>query len=375
MRILFVSTGLATGGAEKQLRALLGQLLEKGVEAGVVSLASPGPVSQEIAALGIPHWHLDLEGVWRLPLAAWRLAMIVRRFRPDVVQGWMYHGNLAALWTALAVGRVPVVWGVRQSLYDLQREKLFTRQVIRLCAWLSSRAAAIVYNAYLPRQQHESFGFAAERGTVIGNGFDGTHWRPDDAAYLSVRSELGLTPDTPLIGLIARYHPMKGHETFIQAAACLAGSRPDVHFLLAGRGVEASRQPFPDWIKAHPVLLSRVHLLGERHDIPRLTAALDIASSSSWGEAFSNAIAEALLCAVPVVATDVGDARAIIGDSGICVPVGDAEAMSEAWAKLLTMPGEARRQLGELGRLRLLARFGIEAIADRYLELYRGSRT
>lgn len=372
MRVLITSTGLATGGAERQLLALLKQWMRKGVETGVVSLASPGPVSQEIAALGIPLWHLGLDGAWRLPLAAGRLAAIARDFRPDVVQGWMYHGNLAALWAVRISGRVPVVWGVRQSLYDLEREKPLTRRVIRLCARLSRHATAIVYNAHLPRRQHESFGFAAERGIVIGNGFDGAHWRPDDAARASVRRELGLPPETPLIGLIARYHPMKGHETFLQAATRFAKSRPDVHFLLAGHGVEVSMQPFADWLKALPLLAGRVHLLGERGDIPRLTAALDIASSSSWGEAFSNAIAEALLCGVPVVATEVGDVREIIGDSGLCVPVGDAEAMSEAWARLLSMPVEARRALGEQGRQRLLARFGIEAIADRYLELYGG---
>jgi len=352
---------------------LMDRLQGQGVEAGVVSLASPGPVSKEIAAFDVPLWHLGLERPWRLPRAAIRLISIARRFRPDIVQGWMYHGNLAALFVARALGRrVPVAWGVRQSLYDLQRENPMTRGVIRLSARLSAHAAAIVYNAQLSRRQHEAFGYASDPGRVIGNGFDGNLWRPDTNARASVREELGLAPDTPLIGLIARYHSMKGHEVFFEAARRLADACPDVHFLLAGRGVRGDAPVFAQWLAEFSTLSGRVHLLGERRDIPRLTAALDIASSSSWGEAFSNAIGEALLCAVPVVATNVGDARELVGNTGRIVKPGDAQAMAHAWKDLLAMGFQGRRRIGAAGRERVRSRFGLDAMAARYFDLYRG---
>jgi glycosyltransferase involved in cell wall biosynthesis len=118
-------------------------------------------------------------------------------------------------------------------------------------------------------------------------------------------------------------------------------------------------------------LAGRLHLLGERADIPRVTAALDIASSSSsWGEGFSNTIAEALCCGVPVVATNVGDSREIVGDSGIIVPVGDVEALANAWQRLLDAGLEARRTMGQGGRARVLGRYSIKAMAEAYLQLY-----
>ena len=373
MRVLFVSTGLATGGAEKQLAGLLALLHGKGVRVGVVSLASPGPVSKEIAAFGIPVWHLGLDHHWRLPLAAVQIVTLARRFRPDVMQGWMYHANLAAHWAARATGwRVPVVWGVRQSLYDIRREKPMTQGVIRLSVRLSAQAAAIVYNAEVARTQHEHIGFASSRGLVIGNGFDAERWQPDAQARLAVRAELGLAADTPLIGIIARYHPMKGHEVFLEAARLLVEEQPNVHFLLAGKGVMEDTPVFAQWLSEYPMLAGCVHLLGERRDIPRLTAALDVASSSSsWGEAFSNAIAEALLCAVPVVATAVGDASAIVGDAGRIVPPGDSQAMARAWRDLLAMDSNARCHLGMMGRDHVRAHFGRDAIVKRYLDLYR----
>jgi glycosyltransferase involved in cell wall biosynthesis len=370
IRVLFVTTGLATGGAEKQLARLLANIKDR-IDPAVVSLAPRGPVSAEIEALGVPVWHLDLASAVSLPRAALRLSLLSHRFRPVVLQGWMYHGNLAALFAAWCLNkRVPVVWGIRQSLYDLAREKPNTQRVIRLGARWSSRAAAIVYNAHLARTQHEAIGFAVERGRVIGNGFDGQAWQPDEEDRRSVRAKLGIAPDAPLIGLIARYHPMKGHEVFLDAAVRLAERDPKVHFLLAGRDVEPSHPVFQPYAQMG-VLKERLHLLGERTDIPRLTAALDIASSSSsWGEGFSNTIAEALCCGVPVVATDVGDSREIVGDSGIIVPVGDFEALANAWQRLLDAGLEARRTMGERGRARVLERYSIKAMAEAYLQLY-----
>ncbi|TXF13347.1 glycosyltransferase [Pelomicrobium methylotrophicum] len=369
MRVLYIITGLQTGGAERQLGRLLACLHGGRIDAAVVSLAPRGPVSSEIESLGVPVWHLGLDQPWRLPWAAARLVSIAKRFRPDVIQGWMYHGNLAASIAGRVLDR-PVVWGVRQSLYDLKRERPGTRAVIRLSARWSNRVAGIVYNAALSRTQHEAFGFARESGWVIGNGFDGREWCPDAAARASVRAELGIAPDAPLIGLIARYHPMKGHEIFLDAAARLALARPDVHFLLAGREVTPAHPLFAAHCHNKP-LAGRLHLLGERADIPRLNAALDIASSSSsWGEAFSNALAEALLCGVPVAATDVGDARIIVGDAGIVVPRGDACALANAWQALLDSGFEARQAMGRAGRERLLAVYSVEAVAQAYARLY-----
>jgi len=107
---------------------------------------------------------------------------------------------------------------------------------------------------------------------VIDNGFDTDVFRPDEAARASVREELGLEQDTPLVGLIARYHPIKGHEVFLRAAAGLAHALPAVHFLLVGRDVDGRNPELAELIESTR-LAGRVHMLGEREDVPRLTAA------------------------------------------------------------------------------------------------------
>ncbi len=372
-RVLFITTGLATGGAERMLCRLLPGLVAGGLEVGVVSLRARGGVSGDIEAMGVPVWHLGLDSARDLPLAAMRLRGVARGFRPDVVQGWMYHGNLAAwLLRALWSRRARLCWSVRQSLPDLGLEKPGTRRVIRACSRVSAGVDAIVYNALLARRQHEAIGYASAPGRLIDNGFDTDVFRPDAEAAADIRRELGLMSSGRLIGLIARFHAMKGHEVFLRAAASLAARAPDVHFLLAGQGVDAANPVLAPWL-VEPALLGRVHPLGERADVPALTCALDVATSASlWGDAFHNSLGEAMSCGVPCVATDVGDARRIVGDTGLIVPPGDPEALAGAWARLLALPTPDLAALGAAARRRVRECFSLDHAVAGYRALYLG---
>ena len=185
-----------------------------------------------------------------------------------------------------------------------------------------------------------------------------------------MRGELGLAPDALLIGLIGRYHPQKDHATFLRAAAILARSRPDVRFVLAGAGVDSSNATLAELLRT-PDLSARVHLLGERSDMPRVNAALDIAtSSSSYGEALSLAVAEAMACAVPCVVTDVGDSALLVGKTGVAVPPADAEALAGGWGRLISAGPEARRELGAAARHRAEEHYSVRSIVRSYEELY-----
>jgi len=370
MRVLYIISGLGTGGAEKQLSLLNGELVKSGVVVSVLALRG-GSVKSEIEAIGVPVQVMTSTSWVDFPTSFFELIRIAKAFTPDVVQGWMYHGNIvASLVRRWAAPRARLVWGVRQSLHAIAREKPLTQAVIRASAWLSKGAAAIVYNSQTARNQHEAAGFSNAGGWVIDNGIDAHKFQPDARARLSVRDMLGLAQGTLLIGLVARYHPMKGHEVFLRAADLLLKKNSDVHFVLIGHGVLPD-QPALIRLLSDLSVGQRLHCLGERRDIPALTAAFDIACSSSWGEAFPNALGEAMSCGVPVVATDVGDVRRIVGDAGVVVPSGDAQAMAQAWERLLNDPVQ-RHTMGAVGRQRVMSLFGVTNMAARYLDLYRG---
>ena len=175
--------------------------------------------------------------------------------------------------------------------------------------------------------------------------------------------------DALLIGLVARVHPIKDHANFLRAAALFAVTCPQALFVLVGDGADTSNSALGCLIDELQ-LRERVRLCGRRTDIAAINAALDIATSSSWSEAFPNAIGEAMACGVPCVATDVGDVREMIGDTGVVVPPRDAPALAAGWSQLAALDAPARRALGQRARQRVIERYSLKSVSDQYADLY-----
>lgn len=367
-KILFVITGLKTGGAELMLLKVLSQMARESFLPEVVSLTDIGTVGPKIRGLGIPVHSIGM----RLPdpLSIFRFIRLVRRLQPDLLQGWMYHGNLAAQFISLFLpAHIPVLWNIRHSIYNLKSEKRLTALIIRISALISKRPLRIIYNSEVSASQHEALGFAPNKMTLIPNGFNTKIFSPSENARSVVRKELGLPSSTILIGLIARYHPMKDHGNFIQATAFLSRNFPNVHFLLAGENVDM-KNPYLKSVIDDLKLNNNYHLLGERMDINTLTASLDIASSSSFSEAFSNTIGEAMACGIPCAATNVGDNKLIVGETGRIIPPRDPMALANAWQEFIELGLEGRRELGEKARSRIKKLFTVEKVASQYESLY-----
>ncbi|MEX0814035.1 MAG: glycosyltransferase [Dongiaceae bacterium] len=359
LRVLHVITGLDAGGAEGMLSALLTGRDAPDLEQAAVSLTPGGFHAERLRAAGIAVTELAMRRARPSPGELLRLARRIRAWRPDVVQGWMYHADLAALAGLALSGRraaTRLVWGLRCSDLDLGRYGPGLRLTVRACAALSGRPDAVVANSQGGLAAHLRIGYRPRRAAVIHNGIDVTAFAPDPAARAAVRRTLGIDPAAPLLAHVARVDPMKDHAGFLAALAGL----PGVQALAIGAGTE--RLP--------PA--AGLHRLGRRDDVPRLLAAADLAvSSSAFGEGFSNALAEGMAAGLPAAATDVGDARRIVGDTGLVVPPGDPAALAAAIGALLGADPAARRARAERARARIVENFPLARAARRFAELYR----
>jgi glycosyltransferase involved in cell wall biosynthesis len=371
MKIVHVISGLTTGGAEMMLYRLLSFRNDTALAAEVISLVTIGSMGEKVRALGVPVRALGMRRGVPNPSGLYRLVRWLRKDPPDVIQTWLYHADLIGGLAAKLAGGIPVAWNIRHSNLDAIGDKRLSRWTAYTCArlsrWLPTR---IVCCSEASQRTHIALGYAADRMVVIPNGFDLTAFRPDPAARLSVRQELGIPAEAPLIGLVGRFHPQKDHRTFIHAAAQLHAHAPEARFLLCGDEVTWKNTELASWLEVAGIR-QNCHLLGRREDIPRLTAALDIASSSSaYGEGFSNVIGEAMACGVPCVVTDVGDAAHIVGDTGRIVPPRNPQALAQEWRALMEIGQEGREGLGHAARRRIEEHFNLPAITARYEKLY-----
>ncbi len=356
---------------------MLAKLLENGsasagrYEQSVLSLMVPGELQGRIRATGTPISTLSMRAGVPSPRAAGRLIHLARKTAPDMVMGWMHHGSIAAWYAARALHpHRPIIWNVRRSLTDISHEKLLTRFLLHRTARLSSQVDAIIFNSHVARQQYIALGYANDHITVIPNGFDCEYFKPRPEARERLTQLFGIDGSRPIIGMIARYHPMKDPATLVEAVCRLRLEGPDAHLLVVGTGMNhLARHIGPALANSLPS--DRLTLADQRFDVAEWLPGLDLlVLPSAWGEGFPNILGEAMASGVPCVATDIGNSAWVVGEAGTIVPPRDPEAMRAAMAAILSLSTDARRTLGMSGRARIEEQFSIGSVAGQYVALY-----
>jgi len=352
--VLHVITGLGVGGAETMLVQLTAALQARGLTQHVVGLSALDARARDIESAGVEVTILGARSAAVFPLAMPKLLRTVRALRPRILQGWMYHGNLAAsLCHRLAGnrGERTLMWNLRASNMDDARYG----RLIRVSALVSRSVEVAIANSQAGIDFHRARGFRPKRFVLIDNGVDVARFRPDPGLRRQVRGELGIGESEIVAIHAARVDPMKDHATLLAAMAQL----PSLTAILAGSGTQALDTP------------KNVRALGPRGDLERLYAAADIVvSSSAFGEGFANVIAEGMSSALMPVATDVGDARRIIGDTGTIVAPRDVQGLAAALRELAALSDVERRRRGQAARRRIAANFALERSVDAYAQLY-----
>ncbi|MBU1229025.1 MAG: glycosyltransferase [Proteobacteria bacterium] len=384
IKIMHVITGLNLGGAETWLTRLLLRLPAERFDCRVVSLLDGGVLAEAIRSMGVPVRSLGMGRGLPDPRGLWRLARMLRDFRPQVVQTWLYHADLLGLLAARLSGcGAAVSWGLRCAYMDLARYGPGTRLTLKACAALSPWPEAVTANSQAGAAHHAALGYRPRRLVVLENGVDGQRFRPDAEARARLRQEWGVARDAPLVGLVARVDPMKGHAVFCLAAKQVLRKHPDARLLFCGEGTEPGQERL-DLLLARAGLAGASVRLGRREDVAQVYAALDVLALPSLGEGFPNAVLEALSCGVPCACLDAGDARVMCGPGGLVAPgalsgPGASEAdraggLAEALEGVLGLSPAERACMGALGRANVLERYGLDRAVERWAAHFESLR-
>jgi glycosyltransferase involved in cell wall biosynthesis len=369
IRVCHVITDLNAGGAERMLVNVVTRLDRSQFQNEVISLIEPGLMAEELRAADIPVVSLGMQR--GQPSLAGMVALVreLRRSAPTIVQSWLYHADFAATLASWVAPRTSLIWNLRCSDLPDQPGTGRLHRIVRLLAWMSAVPKTVVVNSAKGEEFHRTFGYRPRRWAMIPNGVDTNRFRPRPDMRAAIRRELGIASDATVIGLVARFHPMKDFPSFLAAAHAFAKVRENARFVVCGEGFNSRNDEVKAMI-AERGLADRVILLGARSGMEDVYAAFDVlALSSAFGEGFPNVLIEAMACAVPCVTTDVGDSRAIVADTGIVVPPGDPDALMRGWEAITgaAHPG----QFGGRARTRVLEHYSIDRVCLLYETLYR----
>ena len=364
MRVTYITTGLAYGGAETQIKELATRLQRRGWKISIASMLPPIAYVEELEAAGICVYNLRMRRKLPDPRALVRLAVIVRRVRPHVVHAHMVHANLLARITRLFV-ETPVLVCTAHSINEggLLREIAY-----RLTDPLADLTTQV---SEAGRQRYIQVGAAPPHKIVsIPNGIDTSRFQPNPTVRQAVREQLGCAPEAFVWLTVGRLEPVKNHLELLRAFREVAAGHPHARLLIAGQG---SLQAATEQRIVELGLADRVRLLGLRRDIPDLLNAADAFVLPSLWEGMPLTLLEASATALPIVAADVGGNSEVVldGKTGYLVPPQEAKALTQAMLRVMLLSENDRIAMGQAGRAHVVQNFDLERVVDRWESLYR----
>ncbi len=361
--LIFLTTGLACGGAETQLVRLVTRLKARGWEVRVISLMPPKAYVEELEAAGIPVASLGIRRRVPDPRPIIRLVRLIEAWQPQVVHSHMVHANLLARLVRPLVS-VPVLISSARNVNEGGRlRELIYRLTDPLCDLTTQ-----VSQAGLERYVRVG---AVSRHKIryVPNGVDTARFQPDAEACRVLRKELDVGGCSVWVA-VGRFDPQKDYPNMLRAFARVAQESPEAVLLIAGDGpLRAATEELAEDLS----IANRVRFLGIRRDIPRLMNAADAYVMSSAWEGMPNVLLEASATGLPIIATDVGGNSEVVidGKTGFLVPPKQPELLARTMLRVMDLPQEERLRMGKAGRRHVEANYSLDRIVDQWEALYR----
>ena len=369
MKALHIITSLNDGGAEAVLYRMATSK-SGSFKHVVISLMGAGKYGLLLEEAGIDVHYLNMSQGKLGIFASFKIFALVKKYKPDVVQTWMFHGDLLGGIFARLAGVKNVVWGVHHTTLVRGESKYSTILIAKLNAFLSKYIPnKIIYCAQKSREVQESIGFYSSKGVVVSNGYDVSQFTRNDQLGYTFKNELDIS-DNFLIGNVGRYNPQKDYKNLLLSLKEVKDkSSAKWYCILVGTNLDEVNSELTGLVYELG-LADNIRLVGRRNDIPAIMNVIDLfVLSSAFGEAFPNVLNEAMACGTPCVTTDVGDAALIVGDTGWSVPTHNPNALAVAIIKAMD-----ERQLNEsvwenrrsLSRERIVENFSLEKMIAKY---------
>jgi glycosyltransferase involved in cell wall biosynthesis len=361
MRIVYVLTSLGMGGAERQVVALASRMAGRGHAVALMVLRPP---LAEQWPTDLTVFHLGMrKNPASIQVAMVRGRRFLAEFHPDVVHSHSFHANIAARLLKILLPSLTVVSTVH-NVYEGGWVRMLTYRLTNRLA----RITTAVSQAAADRFVHLK-AVSREKCIVVPNGIDSDDFAPSRARREQARAAMDVEKE--FVWLTAgRIVPGKDYPNLLRAFQRVLAARQDARLWVAGTG-EKEELSRVRAMAAGMGLDHAVRWLRLRRDMPALLDAADgFALGSAW-EGMPLSVGEAMAMAKPVVCTDVGGVRELVGDGGALVPSKDPDALADAMLDVMRLPPEDRQALGCATRARILRDFSMDAKTKEWEALYQ----
>ena len=364
MKVLHIITSLNYGGAEISLLRLIESRLDH-INL-VVCLSSGGPIKGKLEDLGVSVVTLDLTVLNLIP-KIWQVNAICKNENISIITSWLYHADFFTFFLKLSRKKFKILWTVHNLSVERNTTKMTTRILVKLNSFLSYFVPnQIIYCAESSKMQHQNvYNYDKKKGITVFNG------------PLSNQTERGVNRNNfdmsfPKVGMAARWDPIKNHSLALEAIAELIHSQDrysDLLFILCGQDIDYKNTQLCNLISKFS-LENNVKLLGAISNMDKFYREIDVLLLTSVGEALPNVVIEALYLYKPIISTDVGDIRQVIGKCGK-VSEANSRQISANLSHVFENYRDYENELSSYEFTFSLDRFKIENVVANYQSIWR----
>lgn len=344
----------------------------------ITSVCSDGQYAEELRQQGYRHVPISISrNIFNISSHVRTIGLLYKLFRREQFDVLHVHTPIAALLGRIAgrLAKTPLIVYTAHGFYFHDAMPKLTYRFYVLLEKLSGHWTDLLFTQSSEDARVAVIEGIADKNDVvdIGNGVNAELFDPaDHVRRLRMRTTLGIPEDAYVVGVVSRLVREKGLVEFLEAAVELGKSFPKIYFLLVGERLSSDHNAsiVNELQAAQKKLGPRLLAVGYRADVADLLGAMDVFCLPSYREGMPRSIIEAMMMALPVVATNIRGSReeVVAEKTGLLVPVRSSAAIVQALGRLITKP-ELARQMGQLGRQRALELYDERRIVARQIEI------
>ncbi len=357
IKLVLAIRSLDIGGAERQFIELVKHIDKTRFNVLVVTMY--GGV-QENTVKNIPNIkYINLQKKGRYDFFAFynRYARILQESAPDIIYSFLVEMNLFSYWCKLK--KTKLIWGFRASNMDLKKYGKLAQILFWLQRIYSRNIDKIIVNSYASVIFHKNSGFDMSKSVVIHNGIDTNKFTRNLQKRKEFREKYNLKVNDTVIGIVARIDYMKGYVVLVTAIKKILDNYQNITMFAIGDDDKSIKQECEKILGCYNNI--RFIWLGKQNNVENFYSGFDVYSSSSFGEGFSNSIAEAMSCELACVVTNVGDSKIIVGNIGIVVDANNEQSLYDGLVKMIESD---YKDLGKKSSNRIISNFTINKMVD-----------